>query len=483
MSSISRIIFIKKELIKMFNDFNSWIIPIYYKNNRVSKFDFDYVIFNYYCHGCRTHTKKKLKFYENIKQAEFYICEECENENFLHIDLYKNKSLKINYQFIFNDTKNNYEIAYYLDTPFLKYDEIINKKLTINTISINKRTFQIQVKKNSTKEYENICKLKDLLAENILKNIKFNDLELETIFLKYHFFKKNKLQIIINFLRNKHLKDIELCFTTNDFNKKTIKEYIEYIANFQKSKSLLKSLYQGFMKDIDKNIYNYKSDFIIIRSFKDINFISNLIKNRNSYKHILNDEYISIKDFIDFIIWLQKFYTQKQVASLFLKRNMDSLFSDLFKMGIDLNKNQKEYLMNNFHKESCNIKSIHDELVRLYNLNRNLYKPYFFKGFSYTDEDYKFEMEINDLEIRLPKNIKELSTWGYLLKNCMASYSFDVEENKTRIYGIFRNDEILYALEKREKSIVQFLGKFNKQVTYEDRIAVLKEFKNIIKES
>ena len=112
-----------------------------------------------------------------------------------------------------------------------------------------------------------------------------------------------------------------------------------------------------------------------------------------------------------------------------------------------------------------------------------LYKPYFFRGFSYTDEDYKFEIQIDDLKIRLPKNREELSTWGYLLKNCMASYSFDIEENKTRIYGIFRNDEILYALEKRGNLIVQFLGKFNKQVPYEDRIAVLEEFKNILEKS
>jgi hypothetical protein len=320
--------------------------------------------------------------------------------------------------------------------------------------------------------------LKNLLSENILKNS-----NLENILSKYHFFKNNKLQITINFLKNTHLKDIELCFTTNDFNKKTIKKYIEYIANFQKSKSLLKALYQGFMKDIDKNTYNYKSDFIIVRSFNDINFITNIIKNRNSYKHILNNEYISIKDFIDFIIWLQKIYTQKQVASLFLKKNMNSLFSDLFRMGIDLYKNQRDYLIENFHKVSCNIKSIHDELVRLYNLNRNLYKPYFYKDFSYTDEDYKFEMEINDLKVRLPNNAKELSTWACLLKNCMASYSLDIEENKSRIYGIFRDDEILYALEKRGNLIVQFLAKYNKAVPFEDKIAVLEEFKNIIKES
>lgn len=162
---------------------------------------------------------------------------------------------------------------------------------------------------------------------------------------------------------------------------------------------------------------------------------------------------------------------------------MDSLFPDLFRMGIDLYKNQRDYLIENFHKVSCNIKSIHDELVRLYNLNRNLYKPYFYKNFSYSDEDYKFEIEINDLKVRLPNNVKELSTWACLLKNCMASYSFDIEENKSRIYGIFRDDEILYALEKRGNLIVQFLAKYNKPIPFEDKIPVLDEFKNIIKES
>lgn len=462
----------------MFNDYNSWIIPIYYKNNRVSKHDFDYVIFNYYCHVCKNHAKKKYKFYENIKQAEFYKCECCDNENFIHINYYENKSVEKNYQFDFKETNICYQGIYLLDVPFLKNEEILNKQLIIDKISLNKQTFEIKMPK-----YENTDKLKYLLSENILKNLQFKNSNLDIIFSKYHSFKNNELQITINFLKNKKLEDIELCFTTNALNKKTIKEYIEYIASFHKSKSLLKALYQGFIKDIDKNIYNYKSDFIIIRSFNDINFISNIIKNRDSYKHILNDKYISIKDFIDFIIWLQKVYTQKQVASLFLRKNIDNLFSDLFRMGIDLQKNQKDYLQKNFYKVTCNIESIHDELVRLYNLNNNLKKSFFCKNFFYPEEDYKFETKINDLEIKLPKNPIELSNWASLLKNCMASYSLMIQENKTKIYGIFRNNELLYALEKRENLIIQFRAKYNKPVPNEDKTAVLNEFTNIMKES
>ena len=48
------------------------------------------------------------------------------------------------------------------------------------------------------------------------------------------------------------------------------------ILNF-KSKALLKNYMMGLIK-ILKDIYDYKSDFIIIRSFNDINFISKLIK-------------------------------------------------------------------------------------------------------------------------------------------------------------------------------------------------------------
>ena len=346
----------------MFNDYNSWIIPIYYKNNRVSKHDFDYVIFNYYCHICKTHTKKKYKFYENIKNPEFYKCGCCDNDNFILINHYENKSLKINYHFNFNETNDYYEGICQLDIPFFRNEKILNKQVIINKISINKQTFEIKIQK-----YKYTDKLKDLLTENILKDFIFKDSNLDNILSKYHYFKNNKLQITVNFLKNKNLEDIELCFTTNAFNKKTIKEYIEYIANFQKSKSLLKALYQGFTKDIDKNIYNYKSDFIIVRSFKDINFISNMIKNRDSYKHIFNNNLIAIKDFIDFLIWLQKVYSQKQIVSLFLEKNINS-FSDLLRIGIHLQKNQKNNLQKDFYKVTCDIKSIHNELVRLYNL-------------------------------------------------------------------------------------------------------------------
>ena len=178
MSSISRIIFIKKELIKMFNDFNSWIIPIYYKNNRVSKFDFDYVIFNYYCHVCKNHTKKKYKFYENIKNPEFYKCGCCDNENFIHINHYENKSLKINYHFNFNETKTYYEGIHLLDIPILRNEEILNRQIVVNKISLNKQNFEIKIQK-----HENTEKLKDLLSENILKDLQFKDSNVKNIFL------------------------------------------------------------------------------------------------------------------------------------------------------------------------------------------------------------------------------------------------------------------------------------------------------------
>lgn len=366
MSKICLIIFVKKELIKMFNDYNSWIIPIYYKNNRVSKHDFDYVIFNYYCHICKNHTKKKYKFYENIKQAEFYRCEYCDNENFLHLDYYENKLLQINYKFTFNETKTYYKGIYLLDIPILKNEEILNRQIVVNKISLNKQNFEIKIQKHGNTE-----KLKDLLSENILKDLQFKDSNVKNILSKYHFFENNKLKITINFLKNKNFEDIKLCFTTNAFNKKTVKEYIEYIANFKKSKALLKALYDGFNKDIKKDIYDYKSDFIIIRSFNDINFISKLIKNRNLYKHIFNKNYnlyIPIKNYIDFLIWLQKIYTQKQVANLFFNKNINNLFPLLFKRGIELYCNEKKYLEENFHKVSCNVESIHNELFRIFRL-------------------------------------------------------------------------------------------------------------------
>jgi hypothetical protein len=463
----------------MFHNYNSWIVPVYYiDSNIISKQNYKFVVYNYYCNICNIHHKKEYKYHEYLIEVNTYICENCGNENFLHIDYYRNNSIEKNYQFIFNETADYYESKYILHIPYIKRDGILNKEIEVNKIILCKKTFLVSILKDNLSMSNDILKCKDFLSKKILEKFAHKNLDFKENFNKYQFFKINKLEITINYLKNQDIEELELCFTSNSFNKKTIKEYIEYISNYQKSKSLLKALYESFIKDIKKEIYDYKSDFIVIKSFSDINFVSKLIKNRSNYNYILNEIKI-INHAIEFLIWLQKYYTQKQVTSLFFGKYINILFKDLFTMGIDLHNNSKDFLEDNFQKVPCKLEFIHDEFVRLYNFKNN--ENFFNYEFEYLKEDYAFEISFGFFEIKLPKDIGELYVWARLLRNCMASYSNDISKNLTTIYGIFKDGKLKYALEKRNNLIIQLSSKSNKLVPYMDKISIIEKFNTIYK--
>jgi len=53
----------------------------------------------------------------------------------------------MNYQFDFKETNICYQGIYLLDIPFLKNEQILNKQLIIDKISLNKQTFEIKMPK------------------------------------------------------------------------------------------------------------------------------------------------------------------------------------------------------------------------------------------------------------------------------------------------------------------------------------------------
>ncbi|MDQ7060868.1 MAG: hypothetical protein Q9M43_06900 [Sulfurimonas sp.] len=48
--------------------------------------------------------------------------------------------------------------------------------------------------------------------------------------------------------------------------------------------------------------------------------------------------------------------------------------------------------------------------------------------------------------------------------NCMFGYVNTIKSGRSIIYGVFRDNELLYAVELRAMQIAQALGKFNKKI-------------------
>ena len=75
----------------------------------------------------------------------------------------------------------------------------------------------------------------------------------------------------------------------------------------------------------------------------------------------------------------------------------------------------------------------------------------------------------NVCEYRLPLSRATLYEWSQYLHNCMYGYCNAIHKSDTIIYGVFRDNVLLYAIEIRNHKIVQALGKYNGHIENEDR--------------
>ena len=113
------------------------------------------------------------------------------------------------------------------------------------------------------------------------------------------------------------------------------------------------------------------------------------------------------------------------------------------------------------------------------------FKQYFGKGYEYLhtlhETLYDLEVQKRDVEysqpfeldplpkdlceegFRLPENKKDLQHWSNHFSNCVSTYASEVSRKETVVLN--RNDEV--CLEIRDKKLVQYLGKYNRNVTPE----------------
>ena len=119
-----------------------------------------------------------------------------------------------------------------------------------------------------------------------------------------------------------------------------------------------------------------------------------------------------------------------------------------------------------FRKVKPTVKSLHTEIIRCseYKKNRKIQSM----QFSYADTYKSACIKTSDLEFKLPDTGSELSNWAHSLHNCMAGYAYTVLAEKTVIYGVFRDNKIIYAVEIHKKNMGQCLGKYNQEVPASD---------------
>jgi hypothetical protein len=469
---------------------NSWFFSIL--NPTIRKYEHHYF--------CSCSKKFKVRTEIDEPEAPDVLCPICGNDYFKDSIAFENmSSTKIWKEFKWlsraSEDKECWRITLKYETPIYCYDtqsvELIEKDLlSLTLLKDGSEPYAISYSSKIISQYnffldDKVQQFKRLLLdeakENLYNYVMMNksrsiawidDNEIKD------FSADNRLEYITFFLKNPHLKEHRFFFWRMDqihnhtMHHSTQIEMLDFIADNHREKSVKKALYQ-YYEDSMKHIgYYYPySDYIFSRSIENIDLLIKLYRLYPAIKeHIFTDENFSVA--IEFILFLKQHYTEKQIVKLFVEdiqnkkeyKNRLNNWRDTLR--ILRTRNSFKYLEEHFSKVKLTTKKLHDEIIRVFHIVS--YELDAKENFEYDKKYLSACKKYEDLEFRLPATVKELSLWAKILHNCMFGYSRRIYEQQSVIYGIFRAEELLYAVELNEFRIVQAKAIFNKDIPSDD---------------
>ncbi|BAF73250.1 PcfJ domain-containing protein [Sulfurovum sp. NBC37-1] len=489
---------------------NSWYLnkPLCECRNLFQKEDRGYLAHFYHC---------QCGWSEVIITAQsdipVYACEACDNKEFANryyvdksdFSLY-GKELEVTYEC--KKIENGFRAAAFIDIPedtdFMRKKMVFAKyPVVYYTIYLNGKTEQ------HTKIYLENTNIENTLVTMLHEYIISQYQGFPKILFKS---KKEKVEAILFFLSNPKLLNFAFYYWDIDQSLPKLykpekpvntEEMLQYVLNGRKERTVKRALFQKHQK-LQDNIkssdklcpftpddytFDPKTAFVICRCIDDPNIASNLLAedfvifdtryghgdlrfgSDISYKKTkssMKDEHqLYLHDLIWFILFLKNYYTEKQIAKLLLKaeRDLDKWMDTLL-----LAKHFKNVIKKVFRKVKPTIRNLHSEIIRCSEYKEN--KKIQAITFSYKPKYRSACSKINDLEFKLPYTGAELSSWARTLHNCMTGYAYDILSGTTAIYGIFRGNEIVYAVEIYREVTEQSSGKYNKEVPNKDKLLI-----------
>lgn len=458
--------------------------------NLFSEITLPYKVVSYIC-MCG-YNQTSINYYESM--LDKYICPNCENEEFYDANKYGNNSFW--YEPITNLLNEDYISSLY---PIVKYDEknkILKAIIQIdipNYIDLasdkivykQKDLFEIQID-----EFGNIKQivhvnfdLRSLLTDHelnyefymdeILINrnpflIDFKKKILKTFIENSNYFKSKilhrtkSLDEFSFFVENPHLLDIKFYNWKNidliiDDKEYKIIDALEFVSNYRTEKTLKKLVFENYRMQF-RNYRCYEPIYIysITKHIKDVNVLNRMINIDLRY---WLDNIHNPYDLCDYIEFLTKKFTDKQIESLFISYSKKeefwlldtiSIFSEII-----------EYL-DEFEVTKCKVENLHDDIIRFHQmvLNKHLRDV----KFDYEDKFLNACVNIEDYQIKLPLDGIELYEWSSKLQNCLSGYWNLIKEKRTIVYGFLIDNEIKFAVEIKNNKIVQSKSKYNKDL-------------------
>ena len=336
--------------------------------------------------------------------------------------------------------------------------------------------------------------IKELMAEELEKTLYAFILELPTDEIAWIEDEKinnlslaERLKLFSFFLVHDHLKEYDFFYWDNfdifrDISKQypLVKEMLFFISSHRKEKSIKRAYFESYAKSMKiHSRYNHMADHLFSRHIEDRNFLLELLKIDTKVKHVLFDEVsmITVEYFLEF---LREHYTQKAVTKLFTALEADAFryHQQIVRDTIWMFRGESmHFIREHFRKVPPTFRRIHDEFIRI-----NAMRDASLSGkveFEYQENDLNAQGKKDLFEYHLPETTHILQRWSQQLHNCMYGYSRSIHQGRSIIYGVFKDDILIYAIEIRGSKIVQALGRYNRRIEAEDRAEIAVWFKEV----
>ena len=335
------------------------------------------------------------------------------------------------------------------DLESLITDDEVGMYKSLNDINLLNRNKYIIANKNKI-----LKKLHTLSKSNILK-------------------KTQSLEQFEFFLTHDNLLDLEF-YSWKEHNylpksSLTILDALDFVMNYRKEKTLRKLVFEDYKMQMRKHSYDFMYIYTITRCIKNVNILNRLIQiNLKPHIEEMNNSY----NFYQFIEFLSTKFTEKQTEKLFLEYEENETFwlvdtVDMFSSLINY--------CDDLQDLECKFFSLHNELSIYHRIfvEEDLFEILF----QYDERFAKSCIHIEDYQIKLPQNGKELYDWSNHLQNCLSGYGKRIQGKETIVFGFFKDDKIKFVVEIKDNKIAQASSKYNKDLQDEEKILILRWFK------
>ena len=432
---------------------NSWTISM---GNQ-----YDKKYYHYYICKCSSRFTYLTDISES--QAPDVICPHCGDDYFKDADeFYLMQKTKIwkdfQYAVVLQEKNDEWIVAFEYDIPL--YDKMKN-----DIIIKTERLMSIALAKDGYGSYRITYD-----SEIVQKYSLFKDAKVQALKKLLLDEAKEKLY---SFIIEKQYKYDTFVIHSSQNRLETLREriMIDFVARQQKAKSIKKALYEGYENAISKLGFYPYADYIFSYTISNIDLLKQLYEIETIQKRsiFLNYNY-SVG--IDFLHFLKQHYTEKQLVKFFTKdlKNIEEQnnWRDTLRM---LQTDRALGLwQNHFLKVKLTPKRLHDEMIRVFHIVS--YELQAKEKFDYQKKYIFACSSYQGLDFQLPQTVAQLSLWSQLLHNCMFGYSQQIHKQHSVIYGVFQNEDLLYAVELRGTNIVQAKASFNHSIAGKHRTII-----------